>query len=431
MSSRPASRSLRAVFAIGFAFATCQAQPPKATGAASPRKAAAQISGITLVGSPVIVFDHLRDQQEPDNIPDAPVTAWKNADGTVNITIPSDEMYRMQGPDLEHLTMDPNKIFSSATQGNDIVEKHFNYHHWFLAPYTFDGQAIYVLTHTEWYACLLLNDCGNSNYLVNSWENSNNSLVSEDGGASWALNVVNGSHVVAAAGDHWTGSRELKLRAYHKATNHSGIFTPSRLIKEGDHYYSIGFVIHRDFSKLDPKTEEAPIDKYGYVLLRTADVTNPAGWDAWVSGTTFDLITQSDYGTFLPQQNGASLNSSQPQIIFDTNAQTYIAIFTQWGKNGGVYYMTSKSLAAPVWSDAQLISGTTKFRADPRGPRKACNRGFWAGDYVSILDTNSPGMNFEFTSGTPWMFYAVDPSRCGGDNLARDLYRVQLSVTYK
>jgi len=40
-------------------------------------------------------------------------------------------------------------------------------------------------------------------------------------------------------------------------------------------------------------------------------------------------------------------------------------------------------------------------------------------------------MNFEFTSGTPWMFYAVDPSRCGGDNLARDLYRVQLSVTYK
>jgi hypothetical protein len=431
MKFQPAFRFLLTVCALGFAAAACQAQLKKVTGSLSHQNSPAQISRISLVGTPVIVFDHLRDKREPDNIPDAPVTAWKTADGTVNITIPSDEMYRMQGPDLEHLTMDPNKIFSSATEGSDIVEKHFNYHHWFLAPYTFDGRAIYVLTHTEWYACLLLNDCGESSYYVNSWENSNNSLVSKDGGASWVLNVVNGSHVVAAAGDRWTGSKELKLRTYHKATNHSGIFTPSRLIKEGDYYYSIGFVIHRDFGKLNLKTYEAPVDKYGYVLLRTADVTNPAGWEAWVSGTTFDLITHGDYGTFLPQQNGVGLNTSQPQIIFDTNTQTYIAIFTQWGKNGGVYYMTSKSLAAPVWSDAQLISGTTKFQADPRGPRKACNRGFWAGDYVSIIDTNSPGMNFEFTGGAPWMFYAVNPARCGGDNLARDLYRVQLSISYK
>jgi hypothetical protein len=40
-------------------------------------------------------------------------------------------------------------------------------------------------------------------------------------------------------------------------------------------------------------------------------------------------------------------------------------------------------------------------------------------------------MNFEFTGGAPWMFYAVNASRCGGDNWARDLYRVQLSISYK
>jgi len=85
-----------------------------------------QITGMSLVGQPVIVFDHLRDKQEPRNFPDAQSTAWKNADGTVNLTIPITEMYRMQGPDLEHLTMDTHKIFSSATQGMDVVENHYN-----------------------------------------------------------------------------------------------------------------------------------------------------------------------------------------------------------------------------------------------------------------------------------------------------------------
>jgi len=250
----------------------------------------AQISGMSLVGQPVIVFDHLKDKREPFHLPDSQATAWKNADGTVNLTIPSFEDYRMQGPDLEHLTSDPNKIFSSTTQASDIVENHYNYHHWFLAPYTFDGQKVYVLTHTEWYACLLVGDCDQGNNQINSWVTTNNSFVSADGGASWSANGVNSKHMVAAVGDHWTGSKELKLRVYREALNHSGLMTPSRLIKEGKYYYSIGFEIHRDFSKLDPQTGEAPIDKYGYVLIRTRNVTKPAGWQAWVVGATFHPI---------------------------------------------------------------------------------------------------------------------------------------------
>ena len=391
-----------------------------------------QISGIRIAGSPVIVFDHLKDKHEWDQLPDAPVTAWKNADGTVNLTIPFYEEFRMRGPDLLHLKSDPNKIYSSMTQASDPVENHYNYFHWFLAPYTVDGNNIYALTHTEWYACVLVGDCNQGNNQIDSWATTNNSLKSSDGGATWSANGLNQAHLVIDGGDHWTGSPELKQRVYRKAFDHSGMFTPSRLIQEGAYYYSIGFQVHRDFSKLDASTGLAPVDRYGYVLIRTKDITNPKGWEAWVGGTKFHTFTQHDYANFQAQQNGVALNGSQVQLIYDQHAQEYVVVFVIWGANGPVYYMTTKSLAAPAWSDASVVAGSAKLQADPRGPsNKACNKGFGAANYISILDPHSPGMNFEFTTGTPWLFYVVNPALCGGDNLQRDIYRVKLAVSYR
>jgi hypothetical protein len=433
MKSLQLDLSVLLLCTLGLSASACaQAVSSASASNSSPAtKPPAQISGISLVGKPIIVFDHLNKKRPADELPDSQVTAWKNADGTVNLTIPHSEDYRMQGPNLEHLKMDLHKIFSSDTQASDIVENHYNYYHWFLAPYTLDGTTIYVLTHTEWYACLLVGDCGTGNNQINSWETSNNSLVSTDGGASWSLNGVDEKHLIAAAGDHWTGSEELKLRVYREALNHSGLFIPTRLIKEGDYYYSIGFEVHRNFSELNLQTDQAPIDKYGYVLIRTKEISNPKGWEAWVGGSTFDAISKGDYTPFLPQQSGSALNASQPQIIFDVNAQAYIAIFTLWGNNGPIYYMTTSSLATPSWSDAQVIAGTADFHPDPRSPSEPCNTGFWSNNYVSDLDTNSAGMNFEFTSGSPWLFYVVNPAICGGDNLARDVYRAQLTVSYQ
>jgi len=77
---------------------------------------------IQVVGQPVKVFDHAKDKQESDNIPDAQITAWKEADGTVNLLIPSTEAYRMRGPNLMHLSIDPSKIYSSAQSAEQIPE---------------------------------------------------------------------------------------------------------------------------------------------------------------------------------------------------------------------------------------------------------------------------------------------------------------------
>jgi hypothetical protein len=429
-------RALFPLFALGILFfqSACPAMnftegdnsPPTPTGSPAIRQ-------IQVIGQPVKVFDHARDQQEPYNIPDSPTTAWKEANGTVNLLISHFEAYRMRGPDLEHLTMDPDKIYSSSDSASQVAEDAYNYHHWLMGPYSLDGQRFYSLAHSEWYACLLNGDCAQigSNGLgvtLNSWVNTLSSFTSADGGASWQLNVVNGNHVVANTGYHWTGSAALADRIYLHALNHSGMFSPTRVIKEGGSYYAIGFYQHRDFSQIDPAhgVYEAPIDRYGYALLRTNDITDPNGWQAWTSGSTWEPLANLTFGTFLPQQNGSALNAGPPQIIFDTNAQCYILIHALFSGGSAVYYMTTKSLANPAWSQSTPILGTAQLVTDPGGPVV----GFDDSNYPSILDTNSQGFSFEFTGGSPLLFYSTSPSQYGGDNLARDLYRVQLSITY-
>jgi|GEM_PF-2248820 hypothetical protein len=396
------------------------------------------ITQIQVTGQPILIFDHTTDQQQPENIPDLQITAWREADATVDLMIPHYENYRMRGPDLLHLTMDANEIFSSTQSASQIPEDLYNYDHWLAGPYTLDGTNFYSLAHSEWYACLLNANCNQAvtngeNAMLNSWANTVNSFVSTDGGASWQLNVVDGNHAAAEWAYVWTGSLALADQIYLNALNHTGVFQPTRIIREGDYYYAIGFYIQRDFTQIDPPTnDEAPITGYGYVLLRTSDFTNPNEWEAWTGGTNYESLSsptiKTDVLPFLPQLNGNSVNAAPPQIVFDTIAQVYILIYTPYGTtNNAVYFMTTVSLANPSWSQPAEIGGTAQLTTDPGGPVL----GFISGNYPSILDNSSTGFNFEFTSGSPLLFWSTFPSQYGGNNLARNVYCVQLTVSYQ
>jgi len=427
-------RSSRFLPAAGvIALAACSGGGSQGGAPSAPAPAAQRIVSIAVSGAPAIVFDHARDKQEPYNLPDAQATAWKEADGTVDLMIPSFENYRMRGPDLLHLAMDTHKIYSSTASGSHVPEVQHDYDHWLLGPYSQDGVHWYSLAHTEWYACLLNGDCAQTgaNGLgadTNSWANTVNSFVSTDGGASWTLNTVNGSHAPADVSYRWTGSVALTQHLYLQALNHTGMFGPSRLVQEGGYWYCVATYIHRDFARLDPAhgVYEAPIDTAGYVLLRTSDFTNPNGWQAWDGGSVYNPVASLQFRAFFPQSNGASLDAASPQIIHDTQTGSFILIFTVYGGVNPVYYMTTASLAAPAWSDATAIAGSAALTSDPAGPVQ----GFNEGNYPSIIDPASAGSNFEFTNGHPQLFYNTSPATYGGDNLARDVYRVPLTISY-
>jgi hypothetical protein len=391
------------------------------------------IRAIEVAGTAVAVFEHARDQQEPGNFPDAQVTAWKEADGTVNLMIPNAEAYRMRGPDLEHLKMDPHKIYSSARSARETGEDRHNYAHWLMGPYSLDGRHFYTLAHSEWYACLLTRNCdrtaaNHQSVELNSWANTINSFASADGGASWHLNVISGNHVVAAAAYHWSGSPALARQIYLQSTNHTGLLQPTRVIREGAFFYSISYYLQRDFGKLDARNAgtEAPVDRSGYVLLRTGDIANPNGWQGWTGGSGFAPISSRTLATFRPEIRGVAQEGAPPQIIYDENAHCYILIFTLFGNRNPLYFMTTTTLQAPHWSAAAPIAGSERLVTDPaRG-----TRGFNDTNYPSIADPGSAGFNFEFTRGTPLLFFSTFEVGSGASNSARDLYRVRLSVQY-
>lgn len=407
-------------------------------GAASPMvasppntpSAGRQIASIAILGSPLKISDHTTE----NNIyPDAQQTAWKEADGTVNFMIAHDEAYRMRGPDLEHLTFDSSEVFSSSETAFQVPESLHNYVHTPMGPYSLDGVHFYSLTHSEWYACVLNNTCNaqSGNAKDYSWVATTNQLVSSDGGASWKLNTVAGNHVVADPGYYWTDSPAAQAQTwtFANANNHTGLFQPTRVIEEGGYYYALAYYLHRNFSAINPAAGvyTAPVDKQGNVIIRTRDIANPNGWEAWLGGSSYGPFNNSTVDAFYPIIGGQTTAGEASQIIYDTNAQEYILIFTPFGNYFPVYYITTKSLAKPVWSVATAISGTGSLLVDPAGPVT----GFGNGQYVSIMDDASLGYNFETTSGNPRLYWNTFPVTYGGNNTARDIYSIQLIVSYQ
>ena len=412
------------------------------------------ILSIQVSGSPQIVFDHSRDGQQGNSVPDAQVTAWKDKNGTVSLIVSNPEEYRMTGPDLHSVKMSSAEIYSSAASANQIPQNDFNYAHWFNAPYTLDGVDIYTLSHSEWYACLLVGDCWvdptnipgaySGIYFLYSWVTTLNSFVSKDGGATFTANSVSGNHVVLNLGYEWTNSLPLKDLSYHQYFDYTGVTANTRIIREGSYFYALGAATYRDTSDV----LSGNVTKQGTVIFRTDDITNPNGWQIWISGSTYGPISGSKFGVFNPQDaNGNTLNLAFGQIIFDMKSNQYIFIMAPFGtgnQNQSSYYVTTPSLANPQWSSAVEILGSANFMNvppnsgpysgsynNPSAPYYHCNVGFSDSSYLSVLDESSPGFNFEFANGTPEIYYVFNPALCGDPSQAdRDIYRVSLKINY-
>jgi hypothetical protein len=401
---------------------------------ASPVLAETTITGISVVGPAVKIFDHTQ-KVEPLNLTDGPVHAWKEADGTVDLMMNSPEIYRLRGPDLRRLTFNSSKIYSSHKSGDQRQENLYNAWHFFSGPYSVDGRRFYSLTHSEWYPYLLSGGTmgpDGEGINVAGYTVTTNLFSSSDGGASWGLNTVNGNHAVAKEGFYWTGSVAATSQAYLHARDgdgNTGMDALTGLIKEGHYYYSIGTYQHRDFSQINPAADryDAPVDAEGLVLIRTNDFTNPNHWQAWSGGNTWDLIANRNYKVFNPQRGGVSVPVWPGSVIFDENARIYIVVANALGsgrvaQNTPVGYMTTKSLANPSFSDYTAIEGVP--RVDPTA--------FWP--YTTIIDPDSSGFNFEYSSsGHPLLFWNDDGPLVNGHHLIAnrsDIYHAQLAITY-
>ncbi len=385
------------VLALGPAGSACSDSPPVG-GQCRP------ITSIEMVEVPTLVWGPA-DQQEPYHLPDGVFDAfWSNdlpgPGKSVSFNMPSPENYRLKGPSLVELQNDVAKTFSSSLAAEDTTETAYNYRHWVAGTYTLDGTTVYALGHHEWYGCLTNNDCMGDRWLK-SWVNSITHFTSTDGGASWSPTSVTDpptGHVVVHP-QQWpawpyTGQ-------YY---NHHGMFMPSGIIRDGDHFYSAFWYLHR--------TGDGPtgIERQGISMLRTRDISQVTGWEVLNAAGVFEsLATATEpFGLMLDLVWG----SHSQAIVYDPMACQYVMFFAPSYEEPLVKYATSATLGQPEWSTPAMVGGTDTLEHD---------------GYVGILDPDSDGLNFESVGETPYFFYAVTDT---ADVFSRELYRRPLKINH-
>jgi len=137
------------------------------------------ISSLIVIGPPEIVYKWDTDRCNDDMLPDLPVRAIRDADGMIQLTIPSTTNYRLIGPDFDSLKPDCTPIMLSD---RDRDPSHYNHSEWVASTYTDDGMSIYAIIHNEfhgdqagstWQANLDFSDQqGSNNWTYQSWDGS-------------------------------------------------------------------------------------------------------------------------------------------------------------------------------------------------------------------------------------------------------------------
>ena len=154
---------------------------------------------IKVIGEPELVFKWDSDRCADTMLPDLPVRAIRDADGMIQLTIPSTTNYRLVGPDFDSLVPDCSPLMFSD---NDRNPANYNHSEWIAATYTEDGNLIHAIIHNEYHG----------DQAGSTWQ-AKLDFGSEQGNQYWTYQSSNGSSysdmVFNASDNAWVGFRPL------------------------------------------------------------------------------------------------------------------------------------------------------------------------------------------------------------------------------
>src|ERR1039458_4063460 len=134
-----------------------------------------------LEGSRVAVFQTPHGSCFASDIPDAMARAFRDSTGTIHFVSASSDLFQSLGPTLESLQHSCQPAYLSA---NDTNPADFNDQVWLDSFYTFDGNKIAALSHTEYHGWAIQGECnvqGNNQYTYCEYD-SDTYHQSNDGG---------------------------------------------------------------------------------------------------------------------------------------------------------------------------------------------------------------------------------------------------------
>jgi hypothetical protein len=371
----------------------------------APARSDASIPGLTLTvaGPPADVFVWKRDACDPDDIPDAPARAFRDADGAVHLLATHFTNRASVGPELDRVRHDCRVLLRS---GNQPHPEMFDDRSWLAAVYTADGRNVTALVHDEFQGHRHASLCSTGRY-IDCWYNAITMAVSRDGGASFAL-LPPRERVVAALPYPYERDRR----------KHVGYFNPTNILAADGFLYAMVFA------------EPVGRQKHGSCLMRTPAIDDPRAWRAW-DGAGFSIsftdpytaASGGDAGHVCEPVGKGKLRWPVTSISRHRSSGLYVALMmgvTEGASpQSGVFYSVSRDLIE--WAEPRLLLGA------PMPSRYAC------GDaaplaYPSLLDPASPGRNFDAVSDRAELFvtrFNIDGCKIGMD---RDLIRIPVGI---
>lgn len=396
---RPRNASLAAGFAW-LSLLCCLA-------AAQAQQQAPNALVLTPVGPREMLFDPKKQGCDGNDIPDAPLRAYRDADGGISAFGLHYENRRLFGPDLRKLTLDCDVVFRGRGAPDP---KRYDDKSWIAATWTRDGRIVHALAHHEFQANHHIGRCSFPDYMQ-CWWNSVLALRSGDGGKSFRK--ASPQVAIASADPSEIGQGR-----------HRGFFNPSNIIeKDGAHFVLVGT------TGWDGR-DGAPNQPSGVCLFRSVALDDPAGWRGW-DGGAFTAAFPDPYAAKARNRATCAVMPPLPAPIGSLTRHRgsglYVAVYqasqglpdTEGGRysRSGFYASTSRDLIR--WSAPQLILETKSLYDSPCGADVLRS-------YPSAIDPAAITRNFEDIGDEALLTYSE--MRVNGCNHTHDRVLVARKV---
>lgn len=375
-------RSLEAFASAALALAALCAIPAQAR--AQPAKPVTAFVA-TPVGAPVTVFDPKRDACDGHDVPDAPLRAYRGADGTIHAFGLHYENRRLSGPSLLRLKIECPVVFRAT--GNADPARHDD-RAWIAATWTRDGRTIHALVHHEFQANTHKGRCAFPEYMK-CWWNSILGLTSGDGGKSFAR--IAPPVVAATPFPSETGQGR-----------HRGFFNPSNIVERTGRLYTL--IGTTGWAEQGSRPQD-----HGVCLFRSVDIAR-GDWRAF-DGKGFAARFPDPYAGRPPAgqtcQPIAPFPAPVGAVVKHRPSGKYLAIFQAEAgtpdKMGGAFPRSGFYLASSTdlirWSAPSLVMAT------PTLYDNACGHAALR-SYPVLIDERAETRNFEDIGDEALLFFS-------------------------
>ena len=355
---------------------------------------------VAIVSPAEVVYAAPRDGCDPDDIPDAPVRAYRDsAGGIVMFGLHSDNR-ALRGQSFDKLHIDCHIVYPSH---GDPDPAHYDDRSWIAATWSFDGRAVSALIHHEYQANEHPGRCRFPAYLQ-CWFNTVLETTSSNGG----IDFRRPASVVASA----------PFPQDQDQGRHRGFFNPSNIVADGGHLY---------FLASTTGWTDGGDQQGGVCLFRSDRPEDPGSWRAW-DGQGFTIRYGDPYRVSPHPAPCAVISPFQApvgSIVRVEPAQVWLAVFQAKADAAlfpvsGFYTATSPDLVR--WSPPHLLLTGPTLYDDP------CSANGALMAYPTILDPATPSRNFDRAGTAPDLYYDVLETEGCSVTSRRSMLRRKLAI---